>query len=334
MLKWFYLLLFSLCFSFSIEAKDSHAFNIKNIYINEAFENVSNARDNALKHATSLAFEKLFTKLTNQSANMINLDDIDLSQYVLTYDIKHEKISRKHYEATFTIHFNPEMIRHFFKTNHIAYSEIQIQPTLIIPVFNEAGTRFLWEQKTDWFKSWQDFSHDENKIPLIIPNGDIHDLTKLTLNDLKNQNFYALRNIMQHYNATLLLVSEMQPISNTKIIVKNKLYNFKKAINTSRLEVTVTDSLPKTYTDIQNYILNELWHHAKDKTLINDHEEKTFNTNITINSLKNLVDLEKKLQSLNIVKSYHINSISSKEVNLTIYYIGTEDTLRNHIFSF
>ncbi len=139
---------------------------------------------------------------------------------------------------------------------------------------------------------------------------------------------------MKHYNATLVLVSELQPISDTQLIVKNTLYDVRQQIDQSNLDVNVTESMPKTYKDIQTYIVDELWQHAKKETLISDHREKTLTTDIAIASLKNLVDLEKKLQSLNSINSYRINAVSSQNVNLTIYYIGSEDTLRNHIFDF
>lgn len=332
--RFLFLLLCAICFTGYVQAKDNQAFQIKNIEVNQTFDNIDQARDNALQSATKIGFKRLIKKLTNQSIRLSDYSDLDPAQYMLTYDIKNEKFSQKHYEAEFSIHFNPDMVRDFFKIHNIAYSEIQAESTLIIPVFNDAGKKSLWEEKTDWFKSWQDFSHHDQKMRVIIPNGDIHDLTKLTLEDIQTQNLFALRNIMKHYNATLVLVSELQPISDTQLIVKNTLYDVRQQIDQSSLDVNVTESMPKTYKDIQAYIVDELWQHAKQETLISDHREKTLTTDISIASLKNLVDLEKKLQSLNSINSYRINAVSSQNVNLTIYYIGSEDTLRNHIFDF
>ncbi len=323
----------AIAISISANAKNQ-AFSVDNIAINETYADLSNAREQALDQATKKAFEQLLARLSTQSLHDINLDEINPSTYVSTYDIKHEKMSRKHYEAEFSFQFNPVLIRQFFKTHHIAYSEIQAKPILIIPVYNNAGTTIVWEEKTEWFKSWQNYSSDGQKLSIIVPHGDIHDLTKLSTQDIRHNDMHAFRNIMAHYHTSMILITEIQPLSATNIVVKNKLYNTTKLLDESRLEVTVTDSMDKTYEDIQAYILKDLWNFRKDTTVISDHQERAFKTSITINSLQNLVDLEKKLQSLSIVKSYNIDNISENQVSLTIYYIGSEDTLREHIFSF
>ena len=333
MLRQIFCFLIMVLAAMPLHAKDQ-AFTIEDIQINEAYENLGTAREDALNKATHIAFQQLIEKLSSSPLDMINFEEIDPSSYVSTYDIKNEKISRKHYEAVFGINFNPALIRQFFKQHNIAYSEIQIKPVLIIPVFDDNGTKKLWEEKTDWFRAWQNYSDHHKKVSIIVPNGDIHDLTKLSAADIQSDNMHAFRKMMMHYQTSMILISEIQPISPQNIVVKNKLYNMSRLIDQSRLEVSVTDDMDKTYDDIQAYVLNDLWNFRKESTVISDHEEKVLRTSIAINSLQNLVTLEKKLEDLSFIKSYTIDQISNNQVSLTIYYIGSEDTLREHIFSF
>jgi len=132
------------------------------------------------------------------------------------FEVEHERFStlagqQNRYLADITYSFRRDRVRALLRSEGIAFSESQAAPALVLPVFEVrsggAETLMLWEEGNEWAAGWyaNDFSHE--LLPMILPLGDLADVTVVTTDDVVQGNWDALQFLANRYNVGTVYVA-------------------------------------------------------------------------------------------------------------------------------
>jgi len=134
------------------------------------------------------------------------------------FEVEHERFStlsgqQNRYLADITYSFRRDRVRALLRSEGVAFSESQAAPALVLPVYevrqqsNVEGQRQLWGDANDWAAAWYDMDFSHELVPMVLPLGDLSDMTVVTVNDVVQGNWDALRFLANRYNVSTIYVA-------------------------------------------------------------------------------------------------------------------------------
>ena len=217
-------IIFILCFvsiqAFGIE---DNLYEVKNIKISLVDIETNLAREIANEKAIAFAFEKVLSWiLTNSQYNKLISNekitkDLNIKNFVVGYQIKNEIQTISTYNAEFLVMFDKKLLKEWLSNKNIYVKEKNTPAILILPIFNNAGKKVLWDDPNLWGSLWQKKSLENNFIPLIFAHGDAEDLISLSYDDLFSFNLIKITNFAARYKMSYVFIPTCE------IYIKNKI---------------------------------------------------------------------------------------------------------------
>ena len=191
-------------------AQDGSAvYKVADVIVDVTSGNASMARDTAFVQAQKHAFVQLLERLgVGEKAAKANDDAI--AALVQAIDIQKEHVSGLRYIGTFTVQFKPEAVRSFLSGRGLSYVEARARPLVVLPILRSKGRDVLWEDTTPWHHAWADEAKNAGLVPMIIPEGDLDDVAKITTSEALSGNPEKIQLMMQKYEADGVLVALLE----------------------------------------------------------------------------------------------------------------------------
>lgn len=222
-------------------------------------------------------------------------------------------------DLNFNIFFDKEKIHDLFFKIGVLYSEVENRELYILPIQKRKDQIFIYNDNF-FYENWNKVYKNE-LIEFILPLENIEVLQKINSNKT-NILSLNLKNIFQEYfnqNLALIIIDDSN-LKNEKIYIKTKILgkNIEKNFLIKRSNLDDEDYNKKIIYETSNELINII----KSQNLIDIRTPSFINAKFFLNKKNNLVELNKKLQKIDLIDQIFIQEFNNEFVLLKIKYLG------------
>jgi len=326
---------------------EDNIYQIKGNEVLIEYSDINSARIQAKNEAFFSAYSKLLDKIVPRSeqTKRLELQIVNVSELVSDFTVKEEDFFQNNYSATIDVNFYPTKINNLLKEFDISLSNVISEEFLILPVYFNHNTYFLWEKNNKWYQSLKDNYEENSLLKLFFPDLNIINKFNISASEAISLDLDSYEKILKVYNKKSIILIYLQENYDYKIEnfiskVSFKIFTQKKFedfnLNNKLLE---KDFSKKSQIDLFAKLslkeLNDWW---KNKTnTSNDSEDiKSFFVLSEFLNLKESLYFENLLRKNPLIISLLPNQISKNSItyNLTSYGSMDKITLALRAFNF
>ncbi|MEA1938801.1 MAG: DUF2066 domain-containing protein [Pseudomonadota bacterium] len=313
-------------------------FVINNVTVDITATDAAKARQLAIAKARRAALERLLSRLTlpDDRESLPLSDDAEIADLVRGVDIESEQRSRVRYVAAFTVRFRPEAVRAYLVHYGVPFAEISGKPVLILPVWRTLTNYALWEDPNPWRTVWSKLTPPDGLVPIIIPYGDIRDVSDVSAREAILGIEAPIRKIARRYGAGATLVAIVsitdRKIDPAKSLRVNLLrigadgveFNQELLIRSHTKETG--EALLARAADVVVDQIERDW--KRRTTLRQDSGLHNLFVDAPLENLAAWVDIRRKLNKVSLVEVVDIRRLAKDKARLRIAHRGNETQLR------
>ena len=174
--------------------------------------------------------------------------------------------------------------------------------------------------KNYFYDNWNTTKkNDFIEFILPIENIEIIQILNLNLNNLINVQIKEIFKEYENKNTALIFIEENKSVIE-KIFLKTNIMG--KNINKSLQLKNSNFSQEQFYSKIIDETKNEIVNLVKSQNLIDIRTPSFINVNFLSSKKNNLVDLNKRLESIELIENIYVQELNSEYVILKIKYLG------------
>jgi hypothetical protein len=315
----------------------ANPFEIKGIYVDVTADNVTEARRQALREGQNKAFEALLKRLTLKADRdfLPWVEPANQAQYIRDFSISGEKTSAVRYLATLSYHFKEEAIRDLLKARGLSFAETISKPVLVLALYDDNGRLSLWDEPNPWSGAWSSLSFQNGLVPVVLPLGDLADISSLSAQQAADMDEAALQTMAQRYDVNTVVVARLVVASRngngepTDVdLITTRLGEKGQDRNTS-LGITrgaeeSKDAFLKRIASSVSDGLEESW---KRDNVLQFGVDGILPVNLLIDGLNEWIDVKKRLSNVAVVRRVELALLSRDTVQINLHFIGDLDQL-------
>ena len=317
-------------------------FTVSDVRVDVTADNAVAAREKAFAEAQIMAFDALAEKLSGSSENNTpNVPDPSvISTMIKDFEVTGEQLSAVQYIGTYTFRFDGNAVRNHFNTRGVSYSDVESRPVLVLPFF-ESGTRMiLWSDPNPWRDAWSRSGNVRGNglVPIAVPLGDIQDISGIGDGQALNYDPIALRPLLDRYNAAEAVIIIARPTSqdgeDNPLSLDVMIYRTDRGSPeyVTTLKVTADeagnpDSLYNRAVVESRSAIQSDW---KAETAVNlgTDSVQTILLRAEFDTMQQWVETRQALKRVQGISEMKIKSVTPREAQVEITYIGYENRLR------
>ena len=302
-------------------------FNVNNI---ELLKKANISNNKLANKAIKLGFEELTKKilLQNDYKKLSQLNFQEIKQLVSYYQIIDKKIENKNINeniVNFNIFFDRDKLHDLFYKKNILYSDISNKELYLLPILIKEDRIFIYTNNY-FYQQWIEID-EKNLIEFILPLENIEIIQNLNKNKNNILNL-DLKDLFKEYsnkNLALVILEEV----NQKI---KKIY-LRTRIQDKYIDKSILISEEKSnnkedhYKNIIKKVNEEITNLVKSQNLIDVRTPSFLNAKFLLDKDNSLVELDKRLEKINLVEDIFVQEFNNKYVLIKIKFIGKLDRI-------
>ena len=210
-----------------------------------------------------------------------------------------------------------------FYNKNIAYSEILNKEIFLLPIFLQDEKIYIYNNNY-FYENWN-LDYESRLIEFILPLENIEVLQTINLNkdNLLDLNLKDLFPEYKNKNLAVIIIEDTNSILE-KIFIKTIIMgkNIDKNIQVKRLDNSQQNEF---YQKIINEINSELISLVKSQNLIDVKTPSFLNTKFLNSKNYNLVELNKRIEKIDLIDRVFVQEFNNDYVMLKIKYLGKLD---------
>ena len=325
-----YFILFSLLIVFIFTTySNANAFKVSDIKISSPFE-LNFEKNSVIDKGFETSFSDLLSMITTSGdrKNIRNVSIIEIKGMIDSFTISDEKFINNEYFAYLETTFKKKKILKFLENENIFPSIPQRNKVLLFPILVETKDDNIYLFNNNiFYEKWNDEKNSYDLLDYLLPSEDIEDLIELQKKS-KDIETYDFSNLINKYdikdNIILIIYKEGNSIRTLSKInldntlkLQNKNYSNIDVINDYDFN-NIIKSLKQVYED--------QW---KKNNEINTSIKLPITISISSKKTKKIIELERVLDSLDLVSDFNIFSFNSESIQYKITYNGTPNIFFN-----
>ena len=325
---WLYRTILLVAFTlFATNALALDSYTIQGVNVEATANSATLARNKAIDEGEKEAFYKLLKKILPNERDIPEIKSKELKKLILSRQIKNEKFSSSSYRGTIDVKFSKQRVKEFLKSQRLNHVKSGNTPILIIPVFRTEEKLLLWEDNNLWRNAWSRAS--SNLFKIVMPNGDIDDITTANKYDIIRERTSSLENLALKYDVEDVIISEAFHSGNT-IEIKTKHFDgVDLRQSTSVVHAGKNDSLKKLLNKAvvkSRNDIEKIWKQTASATSDTD-----LQLIVPINSLEEWTEIRQKLSQMgNVIESLKINAIAYGQADIGVTMTDAPQNLIPH----
>ena len=189
---------------------DFNVFTVRGIEVDVTAKTAAAAREAALAEGHVMAMQKLLARLLprEELTRVTPLKAEQVVGFVKDFEVAAERTSDVRYLASLTFRFKPDAVRGLLRNDGLVHAETRSKPVLVLPVFGAVGKARLWEETNPWWKVWAQRQPEDWLVPLIVPLGDLGDISAIDADQALEGDMERLSAIAARYGAQDVLITQ------------------------------------------------------------------------------------------------------------------------------
>ena len=225
-------------------------FTVTGVDVDVSGESISAARERAFVEGQRLAVRRLADTLAASGVRLDanTLSDAEVTGLVQGFEVNEEVTSPGRYRADLTFVFRRDAVLARTVASAavpavaapslpgviepppvagapILAPAVPVEPAnrtnLILPLLREASGPRLWDAPNPWFNAWMNYSPDPGDPAVIVPLGDLADVSDVSAEAALGGDRQALDRIGQRYDAGTVVVAIAEPTAGGLSVVLN-----------------------------------------------------------------------------------------------------------------
>tara|TARA_B100000886_G_scaffold109597_1_gene73405 strand:- start:3494 stop:4540 length:1047 start_codon:yes stop_codon:yes gene_type:complete len=298
---------------------ENKLFNVNNIeIINKSSNNIEILSNQAIKEGYIKLIKRIL--LDENVDQMLNLQFSEIKELVSYYQIKNDEKEEIAEKKIFNISFDKDKLHNLFYQRGIAYSDITKNEIYLLPILKE-NDQFNIYSKNYFYDNWN-LNNDIELVEFILPIENIEILQKINLfkDDILTLD---VENIFPEYpneNIAIILI-EKSKLKESKIFFKTRIMG-KKTNKNLTIKNKENYNEEKFSLEIINNIKKQLVNLVKSQNLIDIRTPSFINTKFILNRDNNLVELNKRLEKIDLIENIYVQKFNNQHVLIKIKYLG------------
>ena len=327
-----YFILFSLLIVFfSTTYSSANAFKVSDIEISSPFE-LNFKKNSVIDKGFQISFSNLISMITTSGdrKKIKNVPIKVIKGMIDSFTISDEKFINNEYFANLETTFNKKKILKFLEDKNIFPSIPQRNKVLLFPIIIETKDNSIYLFNDNiFYDKWNEQKNSYDLLDYLLPSEDIEDLIELQKIS-KNIETYDFSNLINKYDITdsiILIInkegSNLRTLSkinlNKSLKLENKNYSKVDILNNNDFS-NIVKSLKQIYED--------QW---KKNNEINTSIKLPITISINSKKTKKIIELEKTLDSMDLVAGFNIVNFNSESIQYKITYNSTPNIFLNNM---
>lgn len=314
---------------------NSHVFTVRGVAVDVTAETAAAARKTAHAEGHVKALEKLLARLLpgDEFALLRPLEAAEILSYVQDFSVANERTSDVRYLAELTFRFQPEAIRELLRANGLQHAETMSKPVVVLAIFGVEGEALLWGEGNPWWTAWAARPPGGWLVPLIVPLGDLGDLSAVDAARALNGEAEALGAIARRYGAEDVVITQAVLLGDPLLgqatlqvgTVRLGRYAQQTTIDNyaQPLGGTVQDLLALA-ADAVAAAIQEAW---KQRNLLRPGSQRQITVTAPVTQLAELIEVKRRLIGVGPVRGTRVTALSRSQAELAIDFVGEEEQL-------
>ena len=340
MAKWVRFQIFSLVLTLVLLAAPgawANVFELQGVPVDVTADNAAQARSQALARGQDEAFRRLLERLTlkEDAEKLPEPGSLVVTEFVSDFSVSNEKTSTVRYLATLSVRFKAAPVRSLLRELGIRFAETTSKPILILPVFQGLVGVLLWEDANTWREAWNLRRGGSGLVRIALPLADLADISALHVQHAVSGNVDRLTGLAVRYSAGDTVVSYARigqdPQSGgRRLEISNTRYSSRQEPVTDLVALPLTSSenveaLMLRAVDAVAAKLEEDW---KYENLLDHDGEWVSAVTVPIGSLKDWLNVKKRLGSVSVIRRMEMVLMSLDEVRINLHHVGAPEQLQ------
>jgi hypothetical protein len=325
-----YFVLFSLLIVFfSTTYSNANTFKVSDIEISSPFE-LNFEKNSVIDKGFQASFSDLISMITTSGdrKKIKNVSIKELKGMIDSFTISDEKFINNEYFANLETTFNKKKILKFLENENIFPSIPQRNKVLLFPILVETKDNNIYLFNNNiFYDKWNEQKNSYDLLDYLLPSEDIEDLIELqkTSKDIET---YDFSNLISKYdikdNIILIIYKEDNSIRTlSKINLNNSLKIQNK--NYPKIDIINDDSFSNIVKSLKQ-LYEDQW---KKNNEINTSIKLPIKISINSKKNKKIIELERVLNSMDLVSDFNILNFNSESIQYKITYNGTPNIFLN-----
>ncbi len=331
-ISFYILFLFFIIFfiKFSTEGVKANTYKVLDLEVSQSYDKDFN-KEEVINLAFKKAFEELILRITTTNGeelnNLTNLKTI--YGLIESFSIIDEKFIDNRYISKFEVEFSKKELFKYLEKKNIFPSIPKEKTLLLIPILiNNEKKQILMFSENPLYTNWNKSKKKHHLLNYILPNEDIEDINfiKKNIDNIEEYNFNEIISKYEIEDYIILILFQKNNIFNAltksnfngKVIISNKKFDWNE-------NQTLENIINKLKLDFENQ-----W---KKLNIINVSIKLPITLSVNSKNYKLIEKLEIKLNSLDLVSSFYINTLDNNKLIYKIIYNSTPDKFINEFSS-
>ena len=310
-------------------------FTVGDVSVDASGSSAQQAQARALATGQSIALSRLYKKLTLESdhAQLPAVEAGDLERLVRSYEVARERHSSQRYIADLTVHFDPDGVRRALRSAHIPFAETESPSRLVLPLLESDGALRLWEEPNPWRDAWHGIGWRHHLVNLVLPYGELEDLTTVSAEQARNGDANALSAVADRYSAreTLVALARLESGGGVGVTATRHVGDESTIVFSRHIA-----AVPNTATTLRQAALTmaeTLESDWKLANLVDFSSLSTLDVSTKLTGLENWLSIRQRFDSMSQLAGTQIVSLSRSEAQLTLRYYGALGSLSDALDS-
>lgn len=319
--------------AFAAPATAADIFTVRGIHVDETAESATAARTAAQAEGQRLALAAMMKKLTlpEDWASLPTVDDATAQRAVRGFQVASEKTSSTRYIAEMIVSFQPEAVRRLLRGANIPFAETQARPAVLLAVLRRDGKLLLWEDDNPWRDAWAALQPADELTPLILPLGDIMEISSISAEQAVSDDESArsaIENLAANYGTSEVVVADATMSADGSLTVKvmrkgGPVASEPVGGNYRKQDKEDDETMKAAAADL----LSSLAVAWKRQIIVRDGKLSTLTAEADFGNLGDWETIRKGLTSTPLVQGMEVSGISSRGAEIRISHKGTTDML-------
>ena len=307
----------------------ANTFKVSDIEISSPFA-LNFKKNKVIDDGFKVSFSNLLSMITTSGdkKRIKNISIKEIKSMIDSFTISDEKFINNEYFAKLETTFNKKKILNFLEKKKIFPSIPLRNKVLLIPILIDVETDGIYLFNDNiFYEKWNDVKKNYQLLDYLLPSEDLDDLNKLQLiyNSIETYDFidFTKKYDLRDYIISIIYKNK----DNIKILSKINLNNSLKINNQVYSKTNLYNE--KEFNKILNNLKNIYENEWKKNNKINTSIKLPLTISIRSKDYKKIMDLEKKLNSMDLISSFYILRFNNKQTKYRIIYNGSPKTFFN-----
>ena len=197
-------------------AADGEVFTISGVAVDETAEDTRLARKQALRSALDIAWSDLARRLVRGNPEAIlHQEGATLETLVQGLEFDDEKMSAGRYQAVISVRFQADAVLEILGQSGVSHLDTPGPVVVVLPVLQSGPQLVLWEESNVWLSAWQRSSGGNSAVELIVPGGDLRDISLIDAAGALSQDWSLLVPLVSRHRADGVLIAHARKDEDT-----------------------------------------------------------------------------------------------------------------------